>query len=348
MIAIASPELLQPDNFTPPQRTPWGGRRIVEQYKRGLELSDASRAYAVVGESWEVACDAEYPSVVRRTNRPLAALIAAQQKAWLGNDVSQLPLVVKWIDTADRLSVQVHPPKDFVGLRAGESGKWEAWWILDAEPDAGVYLGFKGGVTRAEVQRCAAAGGAIDALLNFVRVDAGDVFVIEPGTPHALGAGLTLLEPQVVAPGKSGVTYRFWDWNRRYDGTGRPAANGAPRALHLAESMAVTRWDAACDDNFAATCRKRARPLPAGAALAREVLVETGDLIVERWSGSGQLSSSGGAFRTLTCVAGNLKFESEAGSVTLRTGESAVVPAAIEAASINASAVDLLSVILRP
>src|SRR6185436_4348872 len=161
---------------------------------------------------------------------PLAELIAAQPKSWLGSDRQpQLPLLVKWLDTADRLSVQVHPPGEFAGFGPGESGKWDAWWILDAEPNAGVYLGFKSGVTRAEVQRCAQAGGAIDALLNFVPARSGDVFVIEPGTPHALGAGLTLLEPQIAAPGKSGVTYRFWDWNRRYDAAGRPDGGGALR-----------------------------------------------------------------------------------------------------------------------
>ena len=86
MSAIASPELLRPDNFTPPQRTPWGGRKLIDVYKRGLDLSAAVRAYAVVGESWEMACGAEFPSLVRRTNQPLAALIAAQPKSWLGSD----------------------------------------------------------------------------------------------------------------------------------------------------------------------------------------------------------------------------------------------------------------------
>lgn len=349
-MSAISAELLRPDNFTPPQRTPWGGRKLIEVYKRGLDLSPSARGYGVVGESWEVAGGAEYPSLVRRTNQPLAELIAAQPKAWLGSGRQpQLPLLVKWLDTADRLSVQVHPTGDFAGLRPDESGKWEAWWILDAEPDAGLYLGFKSGVMRAEVQRCAQAGGAIDALLNFVPARAGDVFVIEPGTPHALGAGLTLLEPQIAAPGKSGVTYRFWDWNRRYDAAGRPDGGGALRPLHLAESIAVTRWNAVCDDGFADTCRTRVRPLSADTPIVRDVIIETEDLLAERWHGTGQLRwSGGGAFHALTCVAGNLRFESETGSLALRAGESAVVPAAVEAASVDASGVDLLSVMLRP
>src|SRR5690606_5724972 len=128
-------------------------------------------------------------------------------------------------------------------LGPGESGKPEAWVVLEADAGAGLYLGFREGVHRADVERCIAAGGALDALMNFVPVTAGDAFVIEAGTPHAIGRGLTLLEPQFVAPGCTGITYRYWDWNRRYDAAGALDPAGAPRALHLARSLDVTRWD---------------------------------------------------------------------------------------------------------
>ena len=75
--------------------------------------------------------------------------------------------------------------------------------------------------------------------LNFVPVKAGDFFNIPPGVPHGIGPGVTLLEPQRILPGKSGKTYRMWDWNRRYDENGQPCAHGAPRPLHIEESLRI-------------------------------------------------------------------------------------------------------------
>lgn len=326
------PERLRPDNVTPPTRTPWGGRRIAAVYKPCLRLADN---HPVVGESWEVSVEPSFPSVVEATGATLAAAIAADPVGWLGPEAAaayggQLPLLVKLLDAGENLSVQVHPAAGDPGLGPGESGKPEAWIILDADPGAGIYLGWRDGVTRAAVERCLDAGGRLDELLNFVPVRPGDAFVVDAGTVHAIGGGVTLVEPQHVTPGKRGVTYRFWDWNRRYDDAGRPDPRGRPRPLHRDRALAVTDWDAPRGAALVARCR--ARPARIGAATAggptRSRLLATPWFEVERWVGRGKLEVAVDRFHAATCVGGAVTLAGPDGAARLRRGESAVVPAA--------------------
>lgn len=326
------PERLQPDNVTPPARTPWGGRRITDCYKRGLDLGVDG---AVVGEAWEVSVEPSFPSRIVRTGQSLAAAIAADPAGWLGPAIAtrfggQTPLLVKLLDAAQNLSVQVHPAADDPALAPGESGKPEAWIILDAEPDAGIYLGFRDGVTRADVEAGLRDGGRIEALLNFVPVHPGEVFVVEAGTVHAIGAGVTLVEPQHVVPGRRAVTYRFWDWDRRYDAAGRLDRSGQPRALHVERALAVTDWDAPRGLRLVAQARARPRIAEPGDScrLARTSLVDTAWFAAERWTGSGRLLRPVTTLLALVCVGGEAEITGPEGSITLGCGESAVVPAA--------------------
>jgi mannose-6-phosphate isomerase len=315
----ARPVRLRADNFTPPVRTPWGGTRILERYKAHLGVTSAG----VVGESWEVSVEPSFPSRLADEDVLLADVIAAEAEGWLGarSRHAQTPLLVKLLDAASHLSVQVHPTDDDPALAAGESGKPEAWIVLHAQPGAGLYLGFRDGVSRDDVERCLRAGGALDELMQFVPVAPGDAFMIDAGTPHAIGAGVTLLEPQHVAPGRAGVTYRFWDWNRRYDAAGALDPTGEPRALHVERSLAVTAWDRGRGEAFVDTCRARSERL----APFRERVLAWRWFEVERWSGSGSVPAGG--LRAITCTAGTLTVETERGELVLRTGESGVVPA---------------------
>jgi hypothetical protein len=241
------PVVVRPDNFTPPERTPWGGRRIPERYKDGLVEVDAP-----VGESWEISVEPDFPARIDGAasdqpgleGRLLDAHFHEDPVGWLGDD-SDLgcALLVKLLDAATPLSVQIHPGDDDPSLGPGQSGKPESWWILDADPGAGLFLGLEDGVDERSMRRAVESGEDVSALLHFVEVAPGDFFLIEAGTPHAIGAGVTLVEPQRVRPGRRGVTYRYWDWNRTYDDQGRPDPQGRPRALHLEEALACTRWD---------------------------------------------------------------------------------------------------------
>ena len=131
------------------------------------------------------------------------------------------PLLVKYLFTSERLSIQVHPNDDQARARGLERGKSESWYILDAEPDAALGLGLTRRVPPDQL-RAAALDGSIEQLLDWRPVRGGDFFLVPAGTIHAVGAGITLLEFQQ----NSDVTYRLYDYGR-------------PRELHLDDGIAV-------------------------------------------------------------------------------------------------------------
>lgn len=133
-----------------------------------------------------------------------------------------LPLLAKYIFTSERLSIQVHPNDEQARARGLASGKTECWYILDAEPDAIIGLGLNREVTAGEL-RAAALDGSIEHLMDWRPVRAGDFILVPPGTIHAIGGGISLLEFQQNAD----VTYRLYDYGR-------------PRELHLDDGVAVS------------------------------------------------------------------------------------------------------------
>lgn len=136
------------------------------------------------------------------------------------------PLLVKYLFTSERLSIQVHPNDEQARARGLRQGKSECWYILDAEPGARLGLGLKRSVSADEL-RAAAVDGSIEQLVEWRPVRSGDFFLVPPGTIHAIGAGISLLEFQQ----NSDVTYRLYDYGR-------------PRELHLDDGIAVARAEA--------------------------------------------------------------------------------------------------------
>ena len=132
-------------------------------------------------------------------------------------------LLVKYLFTSDKLSVQVHPSDE--QAPDGSNGKEECWLVLDAEPDARLAVGFRENVT-AEQMRAGALDGSIEQMLEWHPVKAGDFFYIPAGTVHAIGSGIALIEIQQ----NSDITYRFYDYGR-------------PRELHLDESLSVAEGE---------------------------------------------------------------------------------------------------------
>ncbi|HJL39212.1 MAG TPA: class I mannose-6-phosphate isomerase, partial [Polyangiaceae bacterium LLY-WYZ-15_(1-7)] len=325
------PLRLQPDNFTPARRTPWGGRRLLERYKDGL----VPPRNEVVGESWELSVEPDFPSRLADEDATLAERVAADPEGLVGAERAaewgSTGLLVKLLDAAAPLSVQIHPSDDDPALGPEESGKPESWYVLDAEPGAGLYLGLAEGVDEAGMRQAIEAGEDVSALLPFVPVAPGDFFVIEAGTPHAIGPGLTLVEPQRVLPGRRGLTYRYWDWNRRYDAEGREDPAGAPRELHLERALAVTRWDRPRGEAFLPEVRRRhGAPDLAGPASRADLV---GDLAfpwigAERWAGTGALPVPAmPRLRSLTVLGGAVTLRGEGVALSLRRGETAALPA---------------------
>jgi mannose-6-phosphate isomerase len=234
---------LAPDNFTPIERTPWAGKGISKLVKHAV---DQAYADIRIGESWEFSCDPLFPSKIIGSDFTLAELVSRFPAEVLSPGlVSQsvnptCEILVKLLHADSPLSIQVHPRDDDPALSPEECGKPESWLVLDAESDAGLYIGFSHRISRQELREVLADGKKASNLLQFVPVSVGDYFEIAPGVPHAVGPGVLLLEPQRILFGKSGKTYRFWDWGRKYDVKGQlDMINGKPRDLHVDEALAL-------------------------------------------------------------------------------------------------------------
>ena len=325
---------LRPDNITPLTRTPWGGDWI-RKLKVGLKNSPLEKR---IGESWEISVAAEYQSVCS-DGQLLSAKIEANRQKWLGCTGS-FTLLVKLLDAKENLSVQLHPALYDPSLHKSESGKPEIWWIIAAKKNAGIYLGFRNGVTEQDVRRTIERKEALNELMNFEEVESQSCYFISSGTPHAIGAGVSLIEPQIVLPNRSAVTYRIWDWNRLYNAAGKKDPKGKQRILHLNQALKQIDWD------------KQGVKLVKRAKLQGE-LKTIGHLTSTIWKndyfwlnsivGSGEIKrETNGRFVGLTCIAGSGKLRTENHTLFFRKGESVAISAAVMSFIIETTNVQLL------
>lgn len=254
--------LLEPDRFTSLAKTPWAGSAIGRNYKNKCLPATQGQ---LIGEAWEFSCDPTLPSLVSDGKVSLITFVQNNAKAvfgeaYLKNDPNaSVEILVKLLNAAQPLSLQVHPKDGDAALKPDECGKPESWLILDAEPGAGLYLGFAKKMTRDALRELLLDGDAAKKALHFVPVKRGDYFEIEPGVPHAIGPGVTLLEPQRISPSQTGKTYRMWDWGRYYDAAGKlDPMRGKPRELHLDASLRLVDPETQVGDAFVATTRRQA------------------------------------------------------------------------------------------
>jgi mannose-6-phosphate isomerase len=202
----------------------WGGRALEKALGRTLP------AGRVIGESWEIVDRPEAQSVVASgpyVGHTLRELVERETSAIMGpgwDPRRPFPILVKWLDCQERLSLQVHPPARVAAELHGEP-KTENWFVADAKPDASLIVGLKRGVTRAAFER-ALADNSLEPLVHRFPVRAGDSILVESGRIHAIDAGNLILEIQQ----NSDTTYRVYDW-------GRVGLDGKPRQLHVAQSL---------------------------------------------------------------------------------------------------------------
>ncbi|MBY0523721.1 MAG: class I mannose-6-phosphate isomerase [Gemmataceae bacterium] len=291
----------------------WGGRRLGEFLRQPLPDDGP------IGEAWVLSDQPDQPT--RVANGPLRGqtlrqLMEHSRNGLLGPDAAKherFPLLLKFLDARDTLSVQVHPDDHHEHLLPpGQRGKTEAWVVLHAEPGSCIYVGFKPGVGPRELRQAMKEQRVAECLASFAP-RAGDCVFLPAGTVHALGSGLLLFEVQQ----NSDVTFRLHDWDRI------DAKTGTPRQLHVEEALA-------CID-FSMHSGRPVVPVREGdGSLARERLVSCKHFRLWRRR-TRQPVAVGGAGRCtiLTCTQGAAELQCGNQSETIRCGDVWLLPAAV-------------------
>ena len=305
----------------------WGGRRFAASL--GRELPEGG---AAIGESWElVDLEGEQTLVAGGplAGTPLGELRARRPEALLGSARlldGRFPLLLKFIDARERLSVQVHPGEAACAALAGTGArvKTECWYVMACDPGAALYVGLEPGVDRRGFED-ALAEGDVERLLHRRAVAPGDFVHIPAGTIHAIGAGVLLAEVQQA----SDTTYRAFDWNRA-------GLDGRPRPLQIPEALASIDFSSHGCPSFAQ---------PASGRRGVRCPEFTAELIEPAEIAAGCAVTSTG-FVALMGVGGTGQVEIRAGDGALRLGlgETALVPACL-AGSVRLEGAAALSVL---
>lgn len=215
----------------------WGGEKLSQQFNKPSNSK-------TLGESWEISTVPGDVSVVDNgvlTGKTLQELIMTYKADLLGEKNlkrfgEQFPLLIKFIDAKQDLSIQLHPGDALAKERHDSFGKTEMWYVMQADADANLIVGFNQPMTKDTYLKHLEAK-TLTQILNFDNVNEGDTYFIEAGRVHAIGAGVLLAEIQQT----SDVTYRVYDWDR-------VDANGKERELH--NDIAIDAFDFDMKDNF--------------------------------------------------------------------------------------------------
>lgn len=292
----------------------WGGRRLPGFLRRELATTDA------VGEAWVVSDVDGSPSVVADgplTGLTLREILAADPARVLGAAPApngRFPLLLKYIDARQELSVQVHPNDEQAARKKpGTSGKTEAWVVLDADPATSkIYAGFAPGVTANDFRAALAAKTTPKTLHSFTPRP-GDCVFLEAGTVHAIGRDLLVFEVQQTCD----VTYRLYDWDRV------DAKTGKPRELHVEDALA-------CSDFARGPCPPVTPRVEHRGGARREGLVSCRYFTLERHrAGEPMRVGAAGQCRAVVCATGRGELEWGGKRYPFAAGDAVLLPAAV-------------------
>lgn len=279
------------------QERVWGGTRFATDLGRDLP------AGKVIGESWEIVDRPEAQSTTAE-GKTLRELISADPEGIMGAGWpadQPFPILVKWLDCQEKLSLQVHPPAAVAPELNGEP-KTENWYIAKADPHATLMAGLKKGVRR-EAFEAGLKNNDLEPLVHTMHVTAGESIFIPSGRIHAIGGGNLILEIQQ----NSDTTYRVYDW-------GRVGLDGSPRQLHIEESLKSTDFN-----DFEPETLK---PTAGNQVLAESDVFTLNKLCLQAGE---SLQFEAGAPRILSIVSGELR---EADGSTIGASANALLPAA--------------------
>jgi mannose-6-phosphate isomerase len=286
----------------------WGGTKLKNEYGKTTELD-------TVAESWELSFHKDGKTMLENGN----FLSDVVSKTDLGSNCDAFeffPTLTKFIDAKDNLSIQVHPSDDYAIANENSYGKTEMWYVVEAEENAGIYLGLNKSVTTTEFET-AIANNTLTSILNYIPVKKGDCYFIPSGTIHAIGSGCLIYEIQQ----NSNLTYRVFDYNRK-------DANGNTRELHVDKAKKVTNLNKFTPKQLVASTSK-------GEVLGISKYFTATKLVV---SNPMKLTTFN-SFCCVTCMGGHVDIE----NISLTKGESAFIPASYGKYEISGNATLILT-----
>ena len=296
----------------------WGGTKLKTVLNKPI-------ASEITGESWELSTVEGDVSVVSNgvlKGNSLNDIINADPEAILGNEVyerfgKQFPLLFKYLDAREDLSIQVHPNDELAQKRHNSFGKTEMWYILQADTDARIIVGFKKQSNAAEYLENL-KNKTLLSILDDVKVKSGDVFFLETGTVHAIGAGLVVAEIQQT----SDITYRLYDFDRVDD-------KGNSRELHVDLALDAINY------NKIETHKKYDSIQNLSNSIVDCPYFTTNFLPLK---GIFSVNKTGNTFTVYMCVEGNFEIEYEGEKFQYKKGDTILIPAAMKTFTLNGEA----------
>ncbi len=310
---------IYPLQFTPILKDRlWGGTKLASLLHKSI-LSES------VGESWEISTVKGDVSVVSNgvlAGKPLDDLIDSNPEAILGSVVykqfdKQFPLLFKYLDARDDLSIQVHPNDELAKKRHNSFGKTEMWYILQADKDATIIAGFKAKSNPEEFLE-KVENNTLVSILDIKKVSQGDIFFLETGIVHAIGAGIVIAEIQQT----SDITYRLHDFNRMDD-------QGNKRELHLDMALEAINYNEFEARKKYNAISNKSNPVVNCPYFTTNFIPLDGNLTFNK---------DGNSFTVFMCVEGNFEIDCEGVKYNYKVGDTVLIPAALKAFAIKGKA----------
>jgi len=287
----------------------WGGTRLKSDYNQTAPFDE-------IAESWELTARDDGMNIIE--NGIYEGLTLEDYVNNFGNAVisdtyveDRFPLLIKFIDACDKLSIQVHPDDEYSLKNEGEYGKTEMWYIIEADKGAQIVYGLKSNVTKADF-KSAVDDDKTEETLNYINVKKGDVYFIPSGLIHAIGAGILIAEIQQ----NSNITYRVYDYKRRQ-------SDGSLRQLHAEKALETVRLYTATEIEELQFTNQKDNQTDVSLLASCEYFT------VNKYSVKSGLSLSADerSFNSIVCISGSgeIKFNSESYAIT--KGDSYYIPA---------------------
>ena len=304
----------------------WGGQKLHQVLGKDVGGDH-------IGESWEISGVSGDTSVVANgmyQGRSIQELIAAYPEEFLGASVyrrfgEEFPILIKFIDAKLDLSIQLHPDDTLARERHDSFGKTEMWYIMDADPDASLIIGFNRDVSREEYEQALEEGSLTD-LLHYQKVQPGEGYFINCGKIHAIGAGVLLAEIQQT----SDITYRVYDFERK-------DAEGNLRELHT--ELALDAMDFSQKEDFAMPFSREPNQ--------ENIMVECSYFSTQylKLDRDMEIDLSGrDSFTAFIAISGQAQVRCGTQEVPIKMGETLLIPAAAQQVALSTEGCELLEV----